>query len=164
MSEMGMGPPVSPNPTRVGDQCLNCNRAWGMGIHCQFCGQVEGLPLGCVLSSAARRFGGYVLTGFLMVVTLLIGYVIWSFLIYGRGQTPAKQILGMRVLKLQTGAKASWGAMFIRGWICKPVVHVASYILLGLPNLWLLWDKNTQELWDKMIGTIVVNDSHGQLA
>jgi hypothetical protein len=27
-------------------------------------------------------------------------------------------------------------------------------------NFWLLWDANNQQLWDKMVGTIVVKDPH----
>jgi uncharacterized RDD family membrane protein YckC len=131
---------------------------------CQFCRQVEGLPLGLVLSSGARRFAGFVVSALFMVFTLYIGYMIWAFIVYGRGQTPAKHVLAMRVVKLQTGQKASWGTMFVRDWICQPVVHIGAAILFLIPNFWLLWDKNNQELWDKMVGTIVVNDPHNQLA
>jgi uncharacterized RDD family membrane protein YckC len=113
------------------------------------------------MSSGARRFGGYLLSAVLAIVTLGIGYLIWALAIYGRGQTPAKQLLGMRVVKLQTGQRASWGTMFLRDWVCITVVTFLSAFLLYIPLFWLLWDKKNQELWDKMVGTIVVNDSAG---
>ena len=144
--------------------CPNCGRPWGAGMSCQFCNQVEGLPNGVQIASPGRRFGGYVLEGVLIVFTLSIGWFIWSLVVFGRGQTPAKQVLGMRCVKLQTSQSASWGTMFLRELIAKPIVGLLSWVTLGIANFWLLWDKNTQELWDKMVGTIVVNDPHKVLA
>src|SRR6476661_4276701 len=45
------------------------------------------------LSSAWRRLGGYLLEGLLILLTLLIGWLVWSIIVWGRGQTPAKQLL-----------------------------------------------------------------------
>ncbi len=36
-----------------------------------------------------------------------------------------------------------------------------SIVTAGIVNFWLLWDHDTQELWDKIVGTIVVNDRSG---
>ena len=141
-----------------GRPCPVCNRDWGHGAACQFCGQVEGLPSGVGLSSAAKRFGAYLLEGVLLVVTLVVGWLVWSVIVWGRGQTPAKQLLSMRVVKLRTGEKASWGTMFLREIICKWVIGFLSFFTLGIINFWLVWDSKNQELWDKMVGTIVVND------
>jgi uncharacterized RDD family membrane protein YckC len=138
--------------------CPACGREWGGGIACQFCDQVEGLPSGVHLSSPARRFGGYVLEGILCVFTLGIGWLVWSFAVYGRGQTPAKQLLGMRAVTLRTGAKATWGRMFVRELVAKPLVGMVSWVTLGIAYFWLVWDSRNQELWDKVVGTIVVND------
>jgi hypothetical protein len=143
--------------------CPSCHREWGAGIACQFCDQVEGLPLGVHLSSPGRRLGAHLLEGVLFFVTLAIGYVIWMLIVFGRGQTPGKQLLGMRTIKMRTNARASWGTMFLREFIAKGVIYFASFVTLGLVNLWLVWDKNKQELWDKVVGTIVVNDPAKEL-
>jgi len=140
--------------------CPSCRREWGAGIACQFCGQVEGLPAGVHLSSPARRFGGWVLEGILATFTLGIGWLIWSFVVFGRGQTPAKQLLGMRAVELRTGERATWGRMFVREIIAKPLVAMVSWITLGIANFWLVWDARNQELWDKVVGTVIVNDPH----
>jgi uncharacterized RDD family membrane protein YckC len=144
-------------------QCPSCHRAWGAGLACQFCGQVEGLPLGVHLSSPGRRFGGYLLEGLLLVVTLGIGWLIWALVVFSRGQTPAKQILGMRAVKLRTGARATWGTMFLREFIAKWIIGILSFFTLGIINFWLVWDKNNQELWDKVVDTVIVNDPQNEI-
>jgi uncharacterized RDD family membrane protein YckC len=116
------------------------------------------MPAGVHLSSPARRFGGYLLEGLLAGVTLGIGWLIWSFVVFGPGQTPAKQILNMRAVTLRTGRSSSWGRMFVREFIAKPLMGVLSFLTLGIANFWLVWDSRNQELWDKVVGTIVVND------
>ena len=115
------------------------------------------------LASPGKRFGGYLLEGVLMVFTLLIGWIVWSVIVFSRGQTPAKQVLGMRVLKLRTGRRASWGTMFLREVIAKWIIGLLSFLTLGIINFWLVWDRNNQELWDKVVGTVVVNDPQKEL-
>ncbi|MGH3025481.1 MAG: RDD family protein [Gaiellaceae bacterium] len=143
--------------------CPNCHREWGAGVACQFCSQVEGLPLGVHLSSPGRRLGAHVLEFVLFVFTLGIGYLVWMLIVFARGQTPGKQLLGMRTVIIRSGTRSGWGTMFLREFIAKPVIYFASFITFGLVNLWLVWDKNNQELWDKVVGTIIVNDSNSQL-
>ena len=135
----------------------------GRGIACQFCDQVEGLPTGVHLSSPARRFGGYLLELLPATVTLGIGWLVWSFTVYGRGQTPAKQILGMRAVTLRTGAHTSWGRMFVREVIAKPLMGVLAAFTLGIAYFWLVWDSRNEELWDEVVGTVIVNDPQKQL-
>jgi uncharacterized RDD family membrane protein YckC len=99
-----------------------------------------------------------------MSVTLLIGWLIWSALVWGRGQSPAKQLMNMRVVSLRDATHASWGRMALRELVAKSVIGILGFFTLGLINFWLVWDKNKQELWDKVVGTVVVNDQHDQLA
>ena len=54
------------------------------------------LPAGVELASLARRIGSYFLAIPLAIVTLGIGYAIWGLIVWGRGTTPAMQVLGMR--------------------------------------------------------------------
>jgi uncharacterized RDD family membrane protein YckC len=103
------------------------------------------------------------LEGILLFVTLGIGWLVWSFVVYGRGQPPAKQVLKMRVVSLRHGARASWGRMFVREWIAKPVMGVLAAFTLGIAYFWLVWDGRNQELWDKVVGTVVVNDPNRAL-
>ena len=145
--------------------CPNCTRSWGTGRSCQFCHQVEGLPVGVRLTSPGKRFGAMLLEGLLALVTLGIGYFVWSMIIYSRGQTPAKQLLGMRYVSVATARRAGWGRTFLRE-MCKGVVRgIAAMTLIGLiAEFWLIWDRDNQELWDKMVGTVVVDDPTGLVA
>lgn len=154
----------APSGGTVARPCPACGREWGSGISCQFCDQVEGAPIGVHLSSSARRFGAHMLDAVLMIVTVGIGWLIWQLIVASNGQSPAKQLLGMRVVKLRTGTKATWGTMFLREVILKPLIGFGLGWFFGIVYFWLLWDKNRQELWDKMISTIVVNDRDKQLA
>jgi uncharacterized RDD family membrane protein YckC len=151
-------PPAAATPAP--GTCGACGRDRGPGVACQFCRHVQGAPDGIRLASPGKRLGGQLLDGVFAIFTLGIGWLIWSLIIFGRGQTPAKQVLGMRVLKLDTGARASWGTMFLRTFIIKPLL---SSLTFAIGDLWLLWDKNNQELWDKVLSTIVVDDPRKEL-
>ena len=79
--------------------CPNCGQVWTGSQSCAFCGQVWGLPCGILLSSAGRRFGGFLLEGVLIVCTLGIGWIIWSLIVWAQGLTPAKQGVHSRVVR-----------------------------------------------------------------
>jgi uncharacterized RDD family membrane protein YckC len=94
-----------------------------------------------------------------------VGWIVWSVIVWGRGQTPAKQLLGKRVLRRDSLTPAGRGRMFVRELLCKGLIGVFSNLtLVGfVVYFWLLWDSNRQELWDKMAETIVVNDPENAL-
>ena len=125
---------------------------------------IAGLDPSIVVSSSWRRLGAYLLDCLLLVVTLLVGWLIWSIIVWRRGQTPAKQLLKMRVVDRKTLTGATGWKMFARELPCKWAVgFVAGATLLGyVLYFWLLWDGERQEIWDKMVDTIVVND-HNEL-
>ncbi len=118
------------------------------------------------LCTVGKRFGEYCLDVLLFIVTLGIGWLIWTLIILGRGQTPAKQILNMRVVDADTGQVPGYGMMFVREFLCKGLISiVASVTLIGVVlYFWLTWDDRNQELWDKMVNTVVVEDPDGRLA
>jgi uncharacterized RDD family membrane protein YckC len=122
-----------------------------------------GIPPGVQLSTKGKRFGAFLLDLLLAIVTLGIGWLIWDIILWGRGQSPAKQILHMRVLDLKTGRGASWGPMLLRElvgkWLlgCIPLYTIVSAIVL-------LVDERSQALWDKIAGTVVVEDPDDRLA
>jgi hypothetical protein len=156
--------PSAPSPAQA-RPCPMCGGEWGPGIACQSCNQVGGLPQGIQLSTAGRRLGGYALDLALAIVTLFIGYLVWTLIVWGRGQTPGKQLLGMRVVDMNRSVRASWGKMFVRDFLLKGLVFSLILGWIGIIlDFWLLWDQNRQELWDKIAGTIVVNDFQKQLA
>jgi uncharacterized RDD family membrane protein YckC len=115
-----------------------------------------------VLSSLGKRLGGSILTFVLIVVTLGIGYLIWAAIAYGKGQTPAKQILKMYVIDIETGLPATWGKMFIRGFVIDGVINsITSGLFWLVSTIWIFTNPERQRLTDKMVKTIVVDAPNG---
>src|SRR5437763_2283487 len=143
----GFSAPAAPATVPATRPCPNCSREFGPGNVCQSCGQVEGLPIGFHVSTVGRRIWAAILDGLLAILTLIIGWIIWAIVVAGKGQSPAKKILGLRVVKITTGKPATRGTMFGR-YLLKRLINVFGVIGLVL-DFWMTWDKNRQELWDK---------------
>jgi len=87
----------------------------------------------------------------LLVIILLLGYIVWELILFARGTTPGKKLLGMRVIK-DDGTSAGFFTMLIREWIGKLI----SGLFLGLGFLWILFDRDKQGWHDKLMSTYVV--------
>lgn len=109
-----------------------------------------------VLASPAQRLFALMLDALLIVVTLAAGWLLWALFTFPQGQTPAKSLIGIRVARLRSGHAAGVGWMTIREIIAKPILGLAV-----ITSLWLFIDADTQELWDKIAGTVVVDDPQG---
>jgi uncharacterized RDD family membrane protein YckC len=156
------GYPPAWNAGMQGGGCPNCGAPVGASVHCTNCNQVLGLPQGYVLASAGDRFVQYLFDGLLAVVTLGIGYLVWSIIIWKDGTTPAMKIMHMRCLKKATLQTATRGTMAVREILGGIAQAALNYVLIGIVLLFmLLWDKDRQQLWDKIAGTIVIKDPVG---
>ncbi len=126
-----------------------------------------------MLAPRARRFGGYVLEVLLIVLTLGVGWLIWSLVIWQKSQTPAKYLLKMRVVKLESRSGASYGIMFLKSLGIsvlfslilllannETIVAIGSLINL-VAVLWIFFNDLKQTLIDKILGTVVINDPDG---
>jgi uncharacterized RDD family membrane protein YckC len=120
--------------------------------------QSGALPDGVVLSSSGKRLGSLLLDGVLLIVTLFIGWLIWSIRLWSKGQTPAKKLMGMRTLSTVDYRSATTGTMALRELVVKSVINSVTF---GIGAIWLLWDKDRQNLYDKVLNTIVVDDPEG---
>ena len=77
------------------------------------------------------------------------------------GQTPAKKLLGLRVLDLETMRAATLGKMFwsrgvLGGLVASIAFPVTLYILCFMP----FWDDRNQNLYDKVSNTLVMRDGN----
>lgn len=118
-----------------------------------------GLPAGVTSANPWLRLGAYFVEGILMLVTLGIGWIIWAAMIAGNGQTPAKKIMGLRVIDSSTIRPVGMGKMFwMRGLVAGFVAGIAIPITLGILLLMPFWDKRNQNLWDKISSSYVVSD------
>jgi uncharacterized RDD family membrane protein YckC len=109
-----------------------------------------------------RRFwGSYLLEGVLFVVTLVIGWFIWMIFTSKTGQSPAKRLLNIYVLNVETGRGIGQGDAWIREVVIKLLAFgVLSSITSGLSSIadgvWVLVDKDRQALHDKLLKQVVV--------
>ncbi len=119
-------------------------------------------PSGVALSTKGRRFWAYLLDILLLIVTLVIGWIIWDIILWGRGQSPAKQILKMQVVRADSGAAASWSEMLMRELVGKFLLSAIPFYTL-VSAIFVLVDDRNQALWDKLASTLVVDDPSGSL-
>ncbi|KRC53956.1 MULTISPECIES: RDD family protein [unclassified Nocardioides] len=123
-----------------------------------------GLPDGVVIASRGRRIGAYFLAIPLAVVTLGIGYVIWGAIAWGKGTSPALQVLGMRAWKEDRRAVATWGGMAQRNILDYLVLSVTCGIASIVSFIMFLSDEPRQRtLADRMGGTVIVHDPNKRL-
>ena len=108
-----------------------------------FAGQASGSPdTGIMLAI----FGG------LLSLVLTLGYVAYTFVLWTKGQTPGKRMLGIQVVKTETLLPVGFWRMALREFIGKWISGAICY--LGF--IWALIDGNKQGWHDKIAGTLVV--------
>jgi uncharacterized RDD family membrane protein YckC len=84
-----------------------------------------------------RFFGDNVLEGILQILTLGVGWLIWLAIVSRKGQTPAKQLLNIRIHDYRTGRTASATQVWIR--------EVGVKVLLPLGVGLALWGSSSLE-------------------
>jgi uncharacterized RDD family membrane protein YckC len=122
------------------------------------------LPVGVELASSGRRIGAYFLSIPLAIVTLGIGYAIWGLIVWGRGQTPALQMLGMRCWRPETGRVAGWGWMALREIVGRFAEGLLGPITLVLSLVLMVSGREHKSLHDHIAGTVVLRDPTNVLA
>lgn len=97
--------------------------------------------------------------GIVLVLTLLSGvlalaYFVWNFCLkQGKtGYTVGKGIMGIKLVKAETGQPIGAGMAFVR-----QIAHVIDAIPCMIGYLWPLWDAKRQTFADKVIGTYVID-------
>jgi uncharacterized RDD family membrane protein YckC len=111
------------------------------------------------LVSAGGRFGGFLLDGLLAMVTLGIGWFIWSLFTWSTGQTPGKRLLGYVVVDANTGVPFDWGRMALRqfviegllGWVLNAVTLSAYFWIDSL----MILGEGQRTLHDRMANSVV---------
>ena len=78
---------------------------------------VEANQLGLPYATPLHRFGGAILETVLAVVTLGIGWFVWWLILIGQGLTPARQILGLRIVNAKTMQPVASSQVFLRGFV-----------------------------------------------
>lgn len=117
-------------------------------------------------ASFQHRLGAYALDILISSLTFGIGWLVWSFIAWGEGQTPGKKILKIRVRNFDTGAVATWGHMAVRELLVPLTVAIAVILTSGLAALaWVIlevvfyYTKNNRTLRDYWVKTAVINEA-----
>ena len=113
-----------------------------------------------------RRLGAIALDSLIYLFTLGIGWTIWAFIVRGKGQTPGKKILKLRVLNFETGAVANRWHMTIREFFVPHAVAIASVLTGGLAGIaWgiteivFYFTKNKRTFRDHWVKTAVISEA-----
>lgn len=94
-----------------------------------------------------------------LIFSAVAQYVYAALMVRYAGATLGKLALGIRVRR-DDGAPAGWREALLRP-VLQLVISFAAFVpgagfLSILDDLWMLWDKQSQTLHDKVAGTIVV--------
>jgi hypothetical protein len=79
-----------------------------------------------------RRFAAWVLEIVLISGTAYIGWFIWSLVTWGKGQTPAQNLLRIISINETTGAPAKRPQMFIRFFLIFTAYWIAYFAISNL--------------------------------
>ena len=88
---------------------------------------------------------------------------LWWLLILNNSQTPGKQLAGTRVTNAVTGEPAGFARTFFRESVAKSLTGAVFGWFFGIHVFWALWDPDRQALYDKVAGTVVVDDKEYRL-
>jgi uncharacterized RDD family membrane protein YckC len=116
------------------------------------------LPQGTQLATPGRRIGAFFLAIPLTIITLGIGYIIWGLIAWGKGQTPALQVLGMRVWRPDDNRPAGFWWMALREIIGRIADGILSIITELISLVFMLTRPDRRTLHDLVAGTVVLHD------
>ena len=137
------------------------------------------------LATPQHRFGGRALDWAFLAVTFWFGWIVWSLVVWGQGQTPGHQVVKMRIYSLDTRKPTSWGHTALRQLVLPLafsfVAVVPGAALTVIPNryfevigmvliyigifgvfladtLWIFRGNGRQRLVDVFAKTVVLNE------
>ena len=116
------------------------------------------LPEGVQPRSIGRVVAAYTVAVLLFIVTLGIGYIVWSLAAWRHGQTPAQRLFHLRCWRPETGRPASRSQMALRqasGLLINGELLAGVFILLIAPA--------RTSVGDYLVGTVVLHDPHDAL-
>lgn len=131
--------------------------------------KVGAQPRGLSKSAQAQQFNDLTGSMFIPVVvfgfSLLVFFVLYSWFIAVKGQTPGMRILGLRLVSIQTGRPVGWGRSCSR----NAVLILGNQFTGGILGLlfWLSPLFDTQSGWnqswqDKMVKGVLIDIKEGR--
>jgi len=112
-------------------------------------------PGAVVPVSVGTRVGATLLDVLLMIVTLGIGWLIWAVVLLKDSTSPAKKMMGLVIVDVNTGAPATMTQMVLREIVGKWVLGSVTGVVTLASFVMLFVTPNRQAVWD-YIGTTTV--------
>ena len=117
-------------------------------------------------ATLGQRTAALALTPLLFVVTLGVGWLVWSVLEWRGGRTPSYRVLGMRVVLVSDERPIRWARSLARSSICGllliPTVAICCVIgicfVFGASSPDDLFTRPRTAPWDHLTATKVTDD------
>ncbi len=104
------------------------------------------------------RLGALLLDSLLFVVTCGIGWLIWNIVLWQQSTSPAKKMLNLKIVDINTGAPASMVQMLLREGLGKIVLSAITGIVGIVSAILILVVPSRQGVWDYISKTTVVRE------
>ena len=118
------------------------------------------LGIGVVPCGNGTRLWATVFDGLLFVVTCGIGWLIWDIVLWQQSTSPAKKMLNLKIVDINTGAPASMQQMLLREVLGKMILStVTSGVTTLVGAVLILVVPGRQGVWDYIAKTTVVRAS-----
>ena len=106
------------------------------------------------------RLGAMLLDVLLLILTCGIGWLIWDIVLWQQATSPAKKMLGLRIVDLNTGAPATMQQMLLREGLGKIVIGAITGGLVSFVSaILILVTPTRQGVWDYLSKTTVVKEA-----
>lgn len=105
------------------------------------------------------RLWATILDGLLFIVTCGIGWLIWDVVLWPQATSPAKKMLKLKIVDINTGAPATMQQMLLREVLGKIILgSVTSGLTTLIGAVLILVQPGRQGVWDYISKTTVVRE------
>ncbi|MEI7540096.1 MAG: RDD family protein [Actinomycetes bacterium] len=97
------------------------------------------------------------------ILTLGIGWLIWSAYAWGKGTTPGHQLLKHQIVNVETNQPLSWAQMAVRELLFKGVIggilSSFTYGLYAVADAGLMFRNDRRAIHDWMSSSVVIQST-----
>jgi uncharacterized RDD family membrane protein YckC len=112
------------------------------------------------LASPQARLGAYLVDIGLAIVTLFIGWLIWSFFTWQYGQTPAKRLMKQVVVSTKTEQPFTFMQMLLREavvkWVAGGLASSASNGITWVVDSLFIFREDRRTVHDLIVSSKVI--------
>jgi uncharacterized RDD family membrane protein YckC len=113
-----------------------------------------------IMATPGARFGSYLMEYLLLIVTLGIGWLVWSLVVWKNGTTPGHQVLKQVIVDEKTKQPLSWGRMALREVLFKGLVGaflaIISFGVFFVVDSLFVTRDDRRTIHDRMSGSLVI--------